>query len=65
MGPVAFDGEPQLGGGGIQEMFDLLGNSYGRLQENVCELNIATQWTGLKINVDKTKTMVFGEVIWK
>ena len=31
------------------------------MQENVCELNIAAQRAGLKINVDKTKAMVFGE----
>jgi len=31
------------------------------LQENVCGLNIAAQRTGLNINVDKTKTMVFGK----
>ena len=31
------------------------------LQENVHELNIAAQRAGLKINVDKTKAMVFEE----
>ena len=29
--------------------------------KNVHELNIAAQRAGLKINVDKTKAMVFGE----
>src|SRR6218665_2963696 len=39
---------------------DLLEYSHEKLQENVCELNIAAQRAGLKINVDKTKEMVFG-----
>jgi hypothetical protein len=40
---------------------DLLENSCERLQENVCALNTSAQRAGLKINVDKTKTMVFGK----
>src|SRR6218665_2312086 len=40
---------------------DLLDYSHEKLQENVHELNIAAQRAGLKINVDKTKAMVFGE----
>src|SRR6218665_2219189 len=40
---------------------DLLQYSHEKLQENVHELNIAAQRAGLKINVDKTKAMVFGE----
>jgi|SRR6218665_1349781 len=40
---------------------DLLEYSHEKLQENVCELNIAAQRAGLKINEDKTKAMVFGE----
>jgi len=39
----------------------LLENSCERLQENVCTLNTSAQRAGLKINVDKTKTMVFGK----
>ena len=33
------------------------------MQENVHELNIAAQRAGLKLNVDKTKAMVYGEEI--
>src|SRR6218665_1362721 len=40
---------------------DLLEYSHEKLQENVHELNIAAQRAGLKINVNKTKAMVFGE----
>src|SRR6218665_3365621 len=40
---------------------DLLEYNHEKLQENVHELNIAAQRAGLKINVDKTKAMVFGE----
>ena len=38
---------------------DLLENDCEKLQRNVNELNTAAQRAGLKINVDKTKTMVF------
>src|SRR6218665_3286651 len=58
-------GSPKVNNLRFADHIDLLEYSHEKLQENVHELNMAAQRAGLKINVDKTKAMVFGEETWK